>query len=570
MNSGVRKQWPLFFVLLASTALIFTSFALISFLIYLVVIGTVLSKNSGAWLERTVWVYIFFFCFLALLNSIGSLAGLRLSYIEPLLFLGLFTWVVAIRATKTAKSKHMGCLWPGIIAALAICVYINIPVLTSFSSTTILRYSAKTTDDISNIARIEANRKVGGLLYQKQADVSQLIDPGTAVSPQGWHVNGAFIESLIIKMVNSDKISIRLLSYWIYKTVWLFIAVVMFYMLIREMVNAFFGLSDRLFDILSAIGAAGVALIFLVALYGYGFQDFIASIVLVCASLLLAARLIENTSSSHRKLYLFGLAALTATSLYVWTLAGAIVGLVTLTVLIKEFLANRKGITTWWQWFLVAILGTLASPPVYYLLKHGSGRGLNTINSDGAVPPIRIVAVLIFFLVTLLAMAIIKFKGKKWLLSLISMTALEFFALAIYQQITIGEQRYYAIKLAFLVSIITSIVFLSVAIRLLNAFFLSKIYRVVIYILILIMLPFALGLDLRKSAYPLKDSTPIKAATATTILNLSTSGGNQNTVIYTSDKEESYLATKLWSSVNLYNSPERKTLLEKLSGEINN
>lgn len=558
-------------ILLLSTALIFTRFALISFFVFLLVLGIVWSGGKISWLQQTVWAYVFFFCFLTIFSAVGSIAGLKIISTWPLLFLAAAAWVSFFKRGTPPNKKGLveDRSWLGLLASLIVCFYVSIPLFLHPSAETVLRYSAKTTDDISHIARVEAIRSFGGLLYQKQAETTQLIDPGTSSSPQGWHVNTAYFEYLIIKFTSSDSTTIRLLSFLIYKTLWLFIAVFLLYLLLTQLLKNYFGVVGLSSDFLSALGVAAVSSVFLVAVFGYGYQSFVASLALVCASLLVATNYLSVTDKGQRRLQLFILALLTVASIYVWTLAGAIVGLLALAVLIKDVPARYKKTASVWQWVLGALVVVLASLPVYALLRSGSDRGLNTLNIGGATPPINVISVAIFFVITLVFIKKLNPKKKSWLILLMILTALEFLVVAIYQQITIGEQRYYAVKLAFLVAIITSAFFLAASLVYLTGSKLSKSSAALTYIAVLAILPLALGLDLRRSAYPLKDSAPIKTATAKSILGLPSSPDNLTTVFYTNNKEETFLANKLWSSVNLYNSKDRKALLEKMQQEIN-
>jgi hypothetical protein len=159
-------------------------------------------------------------------------------------------------------------------------------------------------------------------------------------------------------------------------------------------------------------------------------------------------------------------------------------------------------------------------------------------------------------------------KQKQWTIGLLSLVGLTFFALSVYQKLGLGETRYYAIKLAILFSVVTSLLFLAFAKDYIKLKSRSDGITFTAFIVVVALIPLLLGLDPRKSAYPLKNSAPITEQTANIILKAGTRG-QQDLVIETPNKRETFLANKLWSSVELYNNKDRKLLLEKLSQQIN-
>lgn len=552
----------MFIVLFVSTVLIFTRLALLSFFCLLLTLAVLsVTGKVSARLVRAVWAYIGFFCFLTLFAALWSILNFRLTAAQPLIVLAAVSWAMFLRPAKRSARRADDRTWPGLLAGAAVAIYVCIPLITHPSAATVLRYSAKTTDDVSHIARIEAIRSFGGLLYQKQAATTNLIDPGTSVSPQGWHVNGAFIESLIIKLKGSDTVSARLFSYVFYKTLWLAITVFLLYSLMAAVREHLGKPAEKRLLILSFLGAGSLYALLLVAVYGYGFQNFIASIGLVSASLIIA---IKSTGGQRQQLTLLTLAVLTVTALYDWTLAGGVVGLITLAVLARNLSARYRRALSWNQLGLLGLLVLLAAFPVYELVRLGSQRGLHTVNTGGATPPIRIAGVFLVYLVTIVVIYISRSKARNWLMVLLTVAGLEFGGLAAYQLISLGETKYYAIKLAFLFAAICVSVSLPASEYYLKTLRKSNMAAVLTLLILIVELAVILGLSPRKAAYPLRDSAPISTSTAQKILSLSSSK-DKNAVIYTPNKGEMFLANKLWSSVQLYNTKDRKALLQNLS-----
>ncbi len=552
----------LFLILLLSTFLIFTRLALISFVVLLLIEGWLTSNQKRDWLGQTVWFYVYFFCFFTLFISFWSLIGFKLNPVEPLLGLAALVWYTAIRSSRTNR-EYPAINWAGVAAGLAVSVYVCLPIILHPSSATVLRYSSKTIDDTSHIARIEAIRSFGSLLYQRQSETSKLIDPGTAVSPQGWHANGAFLESLMIKLKGSDTLSTRLLSYLLYKTLWLFITVCLLHSLFRAIRQRFTKHAAVWFDGLSALGVSAISIFLLVAVYGYGFQNFVASIGLLCVCLTVALRLTRTDKRAVRA-GLLSLVVLTAATFYVWTLSGVIAGLISLAVFSDIAFKRYKTVLSARQYLALVILGGLSFLPIYELIKSGSERGIKTINIGGATPPIRTLGVVALFLLTLIGLYLLRPKRFVWLAGLLTLASSGFLLLSAYQWVVFGESRYYATKLAFISSAVLSVTLLAIVEKVVNSNGAPKRTVALGYLLTIVFIPLILGLDLRKSAYPLKNSAPITDATARKILHLSDSPNNKNVIIYTSNKGETFLANKLWSSVQLYNNQSRKTLLEKL------
>lgn len=557
----------IFLAFLIATCLIFTRFALISFLFFLFIISWFTAGRKGGWIEQIIWVYIYFFCFFTLFISFWSLIGLKLNPVEPLAVLAASAWFTIIRHPKKTK-RRSEFNWTAIITGLAVSIYVCLPIILHPSSASVLRYSAKTTDDASHIARIEAIRSFGGLLYHRQAETSSLIDSGTSVSPQAWHANGAFLESLIIKLKGSDTTFTRLATYLFYKTLWLFVTVFLLYSLYHQLRQNFKMANSFWFDVLSFASLSAISVFLLVAIFGFGFQDFIAAIGLVCASLIIALQT-ANTAPKSNSLGLLSLLLLTSAAFYTWTPAGLITGLITLAVLLKILMQRYESALSLRQVVLLAGLVLLSALPVYELIRSGSERGLATLNVGGRTPSLHILGVVILLLLTLVGLYILKPPRRVWLASLLALTSSVFVLLAVYQWISIGETRYYDIKLAFLSSVVLSAAFLVTVEGLASTRIRSKYSPALGILFVVIIIPILLGLDLRKSAYPLKNSAPISDVTAKKILQLSSAPHNKNTIIYTPNKGETLLANKLWSSVQLYNNKDRKALLEKLGQQVN-
>lgn len=555
-------------LLLIGTGLIFTNLALIAFLIFIAIIAISTSRSSS-WLHQTVVVYLGFFCGLTMLSAIGWVADIKIGQTTILLGVAAVAWLVLFKLSgmkRTDASSRPYRL--GLATAGFVCAFVSLPILLGPSSENVLRYAAKTGDDINHIARVEAIRNTGGLLYQRQSTASQVIDPGTAAAPQGWHYNAAFIESLIIKVNGSDSLSIRLLSYFLYKTAWLFIASYLIFVLMHKLLTVY-KISGTFFYRLAAVGAGVISITFLVALYGYGFQNMLATIALICASLIIALNYIETTSQRKRQLYALGLILLAATTIYIWTLAGMIAGLIAFAAVVREFVFRYRASFVWWHALIAGIFGIMAALPLYVISNPGSQRGLETLNSGGAVPPIFIISTAGLVLATVLLIKKLKPINGGWLALLIFTTSLGFVVLAIYQQVILGEHRYYVVKLAFIIATVSATVFVTSCLKALSQLKLSQLTLAAAYMFTLLCLPLLIGLDLRKSAYPLKDSAPITRKTAASIIDLSVNQAGPDEVFNTSNKEESYLATKLWSDVQLYTDADRKKLLERMNAEIN-
>lgn len=212
------------------------------------------------------------------------------------------------------------------------------------------------------------------------------------------------------------------------------------------------------------------------------------------------------------------------------------------------------------QSLVLAAATFVVASQIYITQRVNTGQGAASINLGGSVPPISILGSVMLLLITIIF--VLRFATRKmWLTSILFLAASEFLAIAAYQQASIGQQRYYAYKLAFLSSIIIATILLA---AIFNSYKRNNdLLKSTGLILVIVALPIILQLNLRKSAYPLKNSTSIKPAGAQILLAQPKS--NQNAVILTQDKEESFLATKLWSAVQPYSSPERQQLLSEMN-----
>ncbi|HET9721992.1 MAG TPA: hypothetical protein VFP32_03095, partial [Candidatus Saccharimonadales bacterium] len=363
-----------------------------------------------------------------------------------------------------------------------------------------------------------------------------------------------------------DSMSIRLLSYLLYKTIWLFIAAFMLYELFIQLLKTFFGIRGLYYALMGAVLSGALSLYFLVALFGYGFQNFIAEVALAFAAIIVCCLEIQSTSQQRKQIYISLLALFTVASTCVWVLPGAVLGLLTITVTGKEYLSKKSSIN-YWCWLALVAGGFLTLSQIYVIKSMSSNGNLSSLNLGGAVPPINILAVFILIIISILLSTRVRLKKEVWLAVIIGFGSLEFIILTLYQQLSLGEQRYYDIKLAYMCTLVIATVLFALLIR----FFVPKtgfIRRAMPVCLLglLVVLPFLLGIDLRKSAYPLKDSAPIKPSTASSIL--SSSNNDPNKVFITDNEGESYLATKLWSAIRPYSSLQRQTLLKNMDLEI--
>jgi hypothetical protein len=493
--------------------------------------------------------------------------GLGITPTEVLILLAALSWLLVWFGNdreKAHSAKPSLTNWGILGAAMAVCVFVSIPLLRNFSSATVLRYSAHAIDDTNHIALIEGNRKAGGYLYSNNNKNAGIVSTTLNNYPQGWHINGAFLESLTVKFIGRDNTTTRLLNYLFYKTLWLFMGVFFVCELLSTIARFVLTKPGKYLNFMLPFGGLALSLFLLVPLFGYGFQSYIANIALLCASFVLALESVEAKDKKAKSMYLVGLGLLAVGATYVWILAGLTIGLLAVAIIIREAISDREyfGKWPWWQWALLLAFGVLALLQIYIQSRYGQGKGIDFINSGGAIPPISAIGVVGLFVLTLLFTAFFVLKKSVWLLIFTVVATVEYLCLAGYQQLVFGEQRYYANKLAYSVALVLLAVLLPIVLIKMGAIRWSVKLKTVAYLVLLLVLPFALGLNVRKSAYPLKDGTPIKQATAKYLLTIP--NDQRNIVVHTSNKNESFLATKLWSSVWSYNTTERQTLLDNM------
>jgi hypothetical protein len=134
--------------------------------------------------------------------------------------------------------------------------------------------------------------------------------------------------------------------------------------------------------------------------------------------------------------------------------------------------------------------------------------------------------------------------------------------LALYQQISFGAQHYYSIKITYLSALAGAVLFWPVFVQWLYRFKLKAVSQVAAVLVLILTFPFLMGLDVRKSAYPLKDSAPISTRIAQIVLADSTQ--QKTLVILSGDPTESYLATKVAADVWVYGNSHQQAVESSL------
>lgn len=552
-------------LLLLSTILVFTRFRLLSLLIDLGVVAAVLTQARRDFVRYYIWSYLIFFSCTIVLYQIGWMTHIKFGFAEVVLFLTAAIWVVIVFSERLGLPKLSSRTrsWPGALAALVVCLFVCLPVLVHPGPVSVLRYAAKTSDDINHLAMIEADRQTEGYIYSNNADASKLLVSAFIGYPQGWHVNGALLESVIINASGKSGLSERLFSFLIYKVAWLFITTFLVFELMITVFRVMSRKDGLKFELFFAGLTAILSILLLVQAFGYGFQNFVADIGLVCAACVLAIRSF-SARGLFKQLYVVCLALLTVAATSVWVLPGAIVGLITVYVVASGIKLQWSAYRLW-AWLVLAISLLLCLSQLYVMLSTQIQGGVSGLNSGGATPPIRIGGVVLVFIIACALAAKTSSAWRARLLWLLGIVTAGFLLMVAYQQLSFGQQRYYIIKLGIMVAVVSTSILAAVLLS--TMIKKASPHNLLLGLLILtIILPIFLGLDLKKSAYPLKDGTPIQPATAKSILDLPDE--DWRTVVLTSNKEETYLATKLLSDSRPFTDPQRQVLLEKLVRDI--
>ncbi|HET7827865.1 MAG TPA: hypothetical protein VFK97_03290 [Candidatus Saccharimonadales bacterium] len=555
----------LWVVLALLTVAVFSPFILLSLIGLLIFISFTVSEKGGRFYQF-IWSYIIFFGLNIVLFQLAWLFRISLPMWLPMLLLaGAATYTYALKppAPKNYETRYHASKW-GVAAGLAVCLFVSLPLILNFSYATVLRYSAKTGDDINHLSMIEADRKAGGYVYRLTGPNQRLLDSRLIGYPQGWHVNAAVFENSLLKLIGTDSLKTRLLSFFVYRLAWLFIMIYLAFELFITIVAGFYKKIRWIYSLAGSAAAGAIGLWLVVSVYGYGFQNFVAAVALVCAAVILLCRWLVCEDIRTRRSYILGLALLSTVSAAVWTLPFAICGLIALAAVASELKRNPRDISI--RLWTALIFLFLTSLSIIYAVQTSSSGSLSGLNTGGAVPPISIVGLSGLFLLMLALIYKSHGKYKNWLLYISVVVFIEFFLLAVYQQLRFGEIRYYTIKLAYLVAVTLSIILMAI---LSDYVFRAKTFlwaRGAGFMLLLLLLPLVLGLDPRKSAYPIKDSAPISKATAQYIIGLGAT--NPNIIIPSSNPTEKLLANKLWSGARPYNSPSREALIRSLDHEI--
>ncbi len=561
------KQRLSYLGLSLATILVFTRLTIISFFTFIYILSRLVPLVSRTKLQLTIWSYTFISIGLAVIYMLALTIGLKLSATGILLILALASWLVVWRGWAFKSSEPaISSNWSSIGAAVAVAVFVCLPLLTSLSSATVLRYSAHTGDDINHLAIIEANRKVEGYLYTNNIHkYDSLVESSMTRYPQGWHINGALLESLIIKFLGIDNIAIRLSSYLIFKTVWLSICVYF----VSDLIAVICSVIKLKNNYLIGFCSLSFSLILLVPLYGYGFQSFIAEIALVCASVIVAIDYIKSKEPLNKNLILILLGLLTIGTTYMWIISGITVVAILLFIVLKEIYIDKSYLSSWpwWLWGGLTFCGIFTILQLYIIFNFGGGASSgNILTSTGLAPPISGISVLVIVFAAIISLSSFVKNKRSWLIPLIAIVSAEFLIGGVYQQIKFGNLRYYIIKLAYL----TTIIALSILIPLVYKKLVTLNYKQPAFNLLLIfgllMIAPVLGINIKKSAYPIKNITAIKTPTAKYILSLDYAG--KDNIIKTPSKEESFLATKLLSSTWVYNNTGRQKLLENMNQQI--
>lgn len=553
---------------LISVVLAFTRLELVALIGFLLVIA--LAKRRRGLPQRLVWTYLIFFSLICALYELAWLAKITVSPTAIVIGLGVVSLIYVLMRKEDGSDKvHSINMWPAIVIGILVCLFVNIPIIQHPSAATVVRYAAKTGDDINHINMIEVDRVAEGYVYSNTAK-NQTLMPGDRIGyPQGWHINGAILESLFSRLIGKDTMTSRAFSYLLYKTLWIFLATFLGYQLIVEVFGTFFSKRGKLPAWAASFSALVLSGGLIIAADGYGFPDFIAAIGLFCAGLILACRIIQLKKSGDYSPYILGLLALTIAASTVWVLPGASLGLLTVVMLIYAYQHKLRPIKLW-EWVVLVLAAVLSLiQAVVANQTSPNGSFITKLNLGGAVSTINTISVAILIIVCAALVVWLKPRHWKWLLAIIAVTSLEFFTLGVYQKIALGYTVYYAIKLAILSIFVLGLVLLAAVASMLRLGE-SKAkmpYRYALFIIAVLAVPLALRLDLRQSAFPLKNSEPISQVTAEKLLATSPNASPE-LVFRGANANETYLATKLWSEIRPYNNPTTEKTLKTLAHKV--
>lgn len=548
-------------LLIAASLLVFSRYSLLSFLIFIWLIGQRVPTPSRFKVSSAVWAYVYFSLALISLYSVAWLAHLSVGPTTVLVLLAIFSWALCL--CKKELPSGQSAMYSGLSvgAAVLVCVFVSLPILLHPTSANVLRYAAKTGDDINHLAMIEVDRSQNGFVYEAAQSASRFVEPGFNTYPQGWHMNGAFFESQIVKLLHADTARTRVVSFYLYKTLWLGLAV---FIACELMLTAgwFFGAKlGKQFALWTFLAGLALGCTLLVAIFGYGFQSFIAAMVMLCAGLSFGLAYISNRA--QRNFYIVMLAGAGMASSSVWLLTAPMLLLPALYFVAKN-LRKKSPYLTDLNWPAVcgaAVLMLLSLIPLYARLHYGNNAG-SQLNAGGAVPPIWWLSVVLVWAFSFWAAARLSFNKAKVVLPLVAISFLEFLAFAVYQQVSFGAQHYYSIKITYLAALAGAALGWPVFIQWIARLKIKPAAQAAALLALLLAFPFLLGLDVRKSAYPLKDSAPISGRVAQIVL--ANSSQQKPLVILSNDPSESYLATKVAADVWVYGNPQQQAVETRL------
>jgi len=557
-----------FFGLFLATILIFTTYSFFSFIFLLWVLSLFLPNISKFKIGKTLWVYAFFSVGLITTYCLAWFLGISIKPIFFLIFLDILAiFLVQKKEINFEKSKSLNIFsWRSIIVAILICLYVALPVLVHPNAENVLRQASKTQDDINHAAMIEADRSINGFLFTSVKNSEKFINTGMNTYPQGYHINGAFIESQIIKLLGKDNLKNRIVSFYLYKILWLGIATFFICELLFSVSDFFFGVSkNNSKDLI--LGLAGLSLsgYLLVSLFGYGFQSFIGVLAYMASGMIILIKYFE--SKQNKDIYLLLLTAFGVAVSLTWILPAPLILLPVVYLAIKDLnlskIFRKDNLGVLLSNLGVFILLIMSLTPVY-LQFHFVNEAIAAIDNGGAVPPIYwISAVAIWTIFYILSKISGLTKKYRHFFIVLGIFPLEFISFAIYQQIRFGHQFYYSIKITFLVSLIGLILIVPLLIRLGSKRFSSIKFILLCSLLVIVLLPLLLGLNARKSLYPLKGKSSIGYSAARAALNC---GENDKyIVILTKKPEESYLSTKTCADLWVYGNNIEKQTISKLN-----
>ena len=569
MREFWKNQKSSYFIgLFLATILIFTSYSFFSFIFLLWVLSLYLPNISKSKLDKTLWVYAFF--------SVGLIAAYCLAWfigisIKPILFL-IFLDILAIFLVQTKKiitekSKALNIFsWRSIIVAILISLYVALPVLIHPNAENVLRQASKTQDDINHAAMIEADRSINGFLFTSIKNSEKFINTGMNTYPQGYHINGAFFESQLIKLLGKDNLKNRVISFYLYKILWLGIATFFICELLFSVSDFFFGASkNNAKDLMLALAGLSLSGYLLVSLFGYGFQSFIGVLAYMASGIIILIKYFE--SKQNKNIYLLLLTAFGMAVALTWILPAPLILLPVVYLAIKDlnlskiFRKDNLGVLS--SNLGVFVLLIMSLTPVY-LQFHFVNKAIVAIDSGGAVPPIYWISTAaiwtIFYILSKISGLTKKYRHFFIVLGIFP---LEFMSFALYQQIRFGHQFYYSIKITFLASLIVLILIIPILIKLALKRFSSIKLTLICSLFLIVVLPLLLGLNIRKSLYPLKGKSPIGYNAARAALNCSEN--DKYIVILTKKPEESYLSTKTCADFWVYGNNIEKQTISKLN-----